>query len=79
MRDRSLEVHAGWGWALAATALAYGLHPAWTFVIVYALGWLVELTQLKLGWGTYDPTDAHYTGLGGVAGIMATAPTLYAF
>ena len=27
----------------------------------------------------HDPTDAHYTGLGGVAGMMATSPAIYAF
>ena len=72
MRNRSFETHAGWGAAIAAVLVAGGVHAATAAVLAYAAGWAVEVAQaLSDRLGTYDPWDAHYTGMGGVLGALA--------
>ena len=71
-RNRSFEVHTGWGAAIAAVLVAGGAHVAMAAVLAYAAGWAVEGAQaLSERLGTYDPWDAHYTGIGGVLGAQA--------
>ena len=77
-RNRSFEVHAGWGAAIAAVLVAGGHHAAIATAAAYAAGWAVEGAQaLSDRLGTYDPWDAHYTGMGGVLGALAAIGVQY--
>lgn len=73
-RDRSFEVHFGWGLALAACAGLFGA-PAWVaFVGATAAGLAVELVQAA--WpraGSATVEDFIYTGLGGLVGGVLVA------
>ena len=77
-RNRSFEVHAGWGAAIAAVLVAGGSHAAAAAVLAYAAGWAVEGAQaLSERLGTYDHRDALYTGIGGVLGALAATGVQY--
>ena len=77
-RNRSFETHAGWGAAIAAVLVAGGHHAAIAAAVTYAAGWAVEGAQaLSDRLGTYDPWDAHYTGMGGVLGALAATGVQY--
>jgi hypothetical protein len=72
-RDRSLEVHAGWGAAVAFAAVQAGATPALAFGLAVTAGVLVESAQWA--WprlGSADPWDAVWTAVGGAgAGLWA--------
>ena len=74
MRDRSFEVHFGWGAAIALALIVWGVLPAVAFAVAFAAGIAIELIQLR--WpatGAATIEDAIYTGLGGVAGAICGA------
>ena len=70
-RNRSFEVHFGWGVAVALALLLFGMPPYGAFIAAFVAGIAVELVQWR--WpatGTATVEDAIYTGLGGVAGAL---------
>ena len=71
MRNRSFEVHAGWGAAVALALLLFGVTPAWAFAGAFAAGAAVEAVQWAFpatGEATWE--DVIYTGIGGLAGAL---------
>ena len=74
MRNRSFEVHFGWGAAIALACLLFGASPALAFGAAFAAGWLVEAVQWAFPeTGAASVEDAIYTGLGGLAGAVLGA------
>ena len=70
-RNRSFEVHAGWGAAIALACLLFGATPALAFAAAFAAGWAVEAVQWAVpATGSATAEDAIYTGLGGLAGAL---------
>ena len=71
MRNRSFEVHAGWGLAASLALLLFGGSPAWAFAGAFAAGAAVEAVQWAFpatGQATWE--DVIYTGIGGLAGAL---------
>ena len=69
MRNRSFEVHAGWGLAVSLALLLFGVPPALAFAGAFVAGLAVEAVQWAFpatGQATWD--DVIYTGIGGLAG-----------
>jgi glycopeptide antibiotics resistance protein len=70
-RNRSFEVHAGWGAAVALAALLFGMSPVMALLIACAAGVAVEALQWAVpATGSATVEDAIYTGLGGLAGAL---------
>jgi len=70
-RNRSFEVHAGWGAAIALACLLFGAPPAWAFAAAFVAGWAVEGVQRAFpSTGQASVEDAIYTGVGGLAGAL---------
>ena len=70
-RNRSFEVHAGWGAAIALACLLFGAAPAWAFAVAFVAGWAVEGVQKAIpATGRASVDDAVYTGVGGLAGAI---------
>ena len=64
-RNRSFEVHAGWGAAIALACLIFGASPAWAFAAAFVAGWAVEGVQKAFpSTGQASVEDAIYTGVG---------------
>lgn len=69
IRNRSFEVHFGWGMAIALAAIVFGISPWNGFWIAAMAGLIVELVQgLWPRLGTISAADALYTLGGGLAG-----------
>ena len=71
IRNRSLEVHAGWGLAVSLALLLFGVPPVWAFAGAFAAGAAVEAVQWAFpcsGQATWE--DVIYTGIGGLAGAL---------
>jgi len=69
-RNRSLEVHAGWGYGIALTMIYFGFAPALGFILAMALGAAFELIQRYITRsGGDDVWDVIYTGIGGVVAM----------
>ena len=70
-RNRSFEVHAGWGAALVLAAAVAGV-PVWgAFLIAFAAGVLVEAVQWAVPRaGSPSAEDVVYTGIGALAGAL---------
>ena len=71
VRNRSFEVHAGWGAAIALACLLFGAPPAWAFAAAFVAGWAVEGVQRAFpSTGQASVKDAIYTGVGGLFGAL---------
>ena len=71
MRNRSFEVHAGWGLAVSLALLLFGVSPAVAFAGAFAAGAAVEAVQWAFpatGQATWE--DVIYTGIGGLGGAL---------
>jgi glycopeptide antibiotics resistance protein len=78
-RDRSFEVHFGWGAAIALALIIWAVPPVWAMALAITAGVLVELIQLR--WpvsGQASVEDAIFTGLGAVAGALISVLALAA-
>jgi glycopeptide antibiotics resistance protein len=70
-RNRSFEVHAGWGAAIALACLLFGATPVLALFAACAAGVAVEAVQWAFpATGSATVKDAIYTGLGGLAGAL---------
>lgn len=70
-RDRSFEVHFGWGLAVSLALSLFGVPPYGAFIGAVGAGIAVELVQWR--WpvtGTATIEDAIYIGLGGAVGAI---------
>lgn len=70
-RNRSFEVHAGWGAAVALACLLFGGSPALALAVALAAGAAVEAMQWAwpaAGQATIE--DVLYTGAGGAMGAL---------
>lgn len=68
-RDRSFEVHFGWGAAIALGLIVFGVGPVLAFVVALVAGIVVELIHWR--WpsvGTASIEDVIYTAMGGLTG-----------
>ena len=72
-RNRSLEVHAGWGAAIALAAVIAGFSLPWALALACAAGVACEALQWAFPrLGSPDWRDAAYTALGaGAAALFA--------
>ena len=71
MRDRSFEVHFGWGAAIALGLIVFGATPVVALLAACAAGVAVEAVQWAFpAAGSATIEDAIYTGLGGLAGAL---------
>ena len=68
-RNRSLEVHAGWGYGIALTMIYFGFAPALGFILAMGLGAAFELFQRYITRTGGDTWDVIYTGLGGAVAM----------
>lgn len=69
-RNRSLEVHAGWGAAVALACILAGLPLALAFMVAFAAGVVVEMAQWAFPrLGGADVMDAIWTGAGAAAAV----------
>ena len=70
-RDRSFEVHFGWGLAIALACLLFGASPVVSWAVALVAGVVVEVVQWAFpSAGSASADDAIYTGLGGLAGAL---------
>ena len=70
-RNRSLEVHAGWGAAIVLAAVIAGLPLAWALALGVAAGVACEVAQWAVPrLGMPDWRDAAYTAAGAAAAAL---------